>query len=418
MISHGSVSRRTWLYCEKHQKMVTQNGSPISCARSACAGKKRERYEYCFTYTAEDGVTKRARGQAPSRDQALTAMQARKDELAKAPEVAAPAAFTLNEFADKWLTDVAASVEPRTVESYRGMLKNHVRPALGALPLNAVTRGQVKDLLATKRTSGLSKDTVRLIRATISAMYSDAVDAELVTVNPATKIGHARGKRTPDSVSSSERRQKIKAMSVEQLDTFLRAAAGDRLAALWLFLADTGARPGEAFALDWPAVDVAHRQVHIKTAVARGKRLKDTKTKTDRYVDLTPRLAAALDRLQTAAEADALASGRALSPLVFTSEAGTMLDDINAGKKIKALIARAGLPKSFSLYSLRHSFASHLLAMGAPITYVANQLGHAKPTTTLAFYAHFIPRGDRALADRLEAWRTQQQAPAKVYSAN
>jgi hypothetical protein len=33
-------------------------------------------------------------------------------------------------------------------------------------------------------------------------------------------------------------------------------------------------------------------------------------------------------------------------------------------------------------------------------------MGHSSPAITLSVYAHFIPRGDRALADRLEAWRT------------
>jgi integrase len=59
----------------------------------------------------------------------------------------------------------------------------------------------------------------------------------------------------------------------------------------------------------------------------------------------------------------------------------------------------------FRLYDLRHSFATHLLAEGAPITSVSNQLGHAKPTTTLAFYAHWLPRGDKAYTDRLTAAR-------------
>jgi hypothetical protein len=41
----------------------------------------------------------------------------------------------------------------------------------------------------------------------------------------------------------------------------------------------------------------------------------------------------------------------------------------------------------------------------APITYVAAQLGHRKPTTTLMFYAHWIPGGDKSHIDRLAAAR-------------
>ena len=58
-----------------------------------------------------------------------------------------------------------------------------------------------------------------------------------------------------------------------------------------------------------------------------------------------------------------------------------------------------------------------LLALSAPITYVAAQLGHAKPTMTLAAYSHWIPTGDRALAGRLEALRTSgPQAVRKEFS--
>jgi integrase len=255
------------------------------------------------------------------------------------------ATITLNDYADRWLTGIATSVEPRTVENYSGMLKNHIRPTLGALPLPSITRGQVKDLLSSKRETGLSKDTVRLIRATLSSLYADAQDAELVAANPAARTGRARGRKTPDSVTSIERRQKIRAMTVEQLATFLKAAAGNSHPVLWLTLADTGMHPGEAFALQWDDLDLVGREVRIERAVARGGRIKGTKTGSSRTVDLTPRLVAALDRYQTTVEAEALASGREVSPLVFPSKANTPLDGINVARRFQTLVTRAGLPR-------------------------------------------------------------------------
>ncbi len=62
---------------------------------------------------------------------------------------------------------------------------------------------------------------------------------------------------------------------------------------------------------------------------------------------------------------------------------------------------RAGLPH-FRLYDLRHTFASLLLAAGAPITYVSAQLGHANPATTLRYYARWIPGQGRRWVDLLD----------------
>jgi hypothetical protein len=54
---------------------------------------------------------------------------------------------------------------------------------------------------------------------------------------------------------------------------------------------------------------------------------------------------------------------------------------------------------------LRHSYASHALALGAPITYVSAQLGHSSPAMTLAVYSRWLPRADRLWAKRLEETR-------------
>ena len=73
------------------------------------------------------------------------------------------------------------------------------------------------------------------------------------------------------------------------------------------------------------------------------------------------------------------------------------------GRRFRAVLKHAELGH-FRVYDLRHSFASHLLDQGVKITDVAYALGHAKPTTTLMFYAHPL-QSDMAYIDRLTAAR-------------
>ena len=92
---------------------------------------------------------------------------------------------------------------------------------------------------------------------------------------------------------------------------------------------------------------------------------------------------------------------------MFPTSTGTLIEVVAIGKRFRLTLRKAGLP-AFRLYDLRHTYASHLLAEGAPITYVAAQLGHARPTTTLAHYAHWIPRGDKGWVDKLAARRAAE----------
>jgi integrase len=55
------------------------------------------------------------------------------------------------------------------------------------------------------------------------------------------------------------------------------------------------------------------------------------------------------------------------------------------------------------MYDLRHTWATVMLSKGVPITYVADQLGHAKPSTTLQWYARWLPQDSKAYVDSLDA---------------
>ncbi|MGH7334354.1 MAG: tyrosine-type recombinase/integrase [Candidatus Rokuibacteriota bacterium] len=54
------------------------------------------------------------------------------------------------------------------------------------------------------------------------------------------------------------------------------------------------------------------------------------------------------------------------------------------------------------VYDLRHTYASLLLADGAPLTYVSAQLGHANPTTTLRHYARWMPKKGKRWVNALD----------------
>jgi hypothetical protein len=65
------------------------------------------------------------------------------------------------------------------------------------------------------------------------------------------------------------------------------------------------------------------------------------------------------------------------------------------------ILRRAGL-RYRKPHTLRHTYASLLIDMGQPLTYVQHQLGHHSAAFTLKVYGHLLPRGDRRAVDALD----------------
>jgi len=125
---------------------------------------------------------------------------------------------------------------------------------------------------------------------------------------------------------------------------------------------------------------------------------------------------ASLTALQAELEADALLAGRnGIEPWVFADRTGQPFRPQRVGRLINRIVQAAELPR-FVLSDLRDTYASHLIAQGADPAYVQTQLGHSSLVTTLSFYAHYFPKGDRRHVERMEEVRTRPWSRSGIRS--
>jgi len=301
----------------------------------------------------------------------------------------------LASYLDRWLAEIVASkLKPATLASYRSVVDCHLAPAIGAVRLRELTRPNVQDYYARLRAVGTGGRTVSKIHAVLHRALASAVNLGLLSSNPAALEADAPTYRAPER----------EPLTSEQTVRLLLEARADRLEALYVLAATTGARQGELFALRWGDVDLERATITIARALqdadARGRLTVGTpKTAASRRRFGLPSIAIDALRERKASEK---AAGRGLSgDLVFADRNGGPLRRQNFLRRdFYPLLERAGLPR-IHFHDIRHGAATALATMGTPVVVVAALLGHADPAVTLRTYQHAFEGAAGDAAQRL-----------------
>jgi integrase len=310
-----------------------------------------------------------------------------------------PDRLTFDQFLTTWLTEsVRPSVRPSTFRSYEGIVRVHVRPAIGRVPLNRLTPGDVQRLLNERLASGLSPRSVAMIRAVLRTALGLAVRWGQVPRNVAALTDPPR-----------ERRREMKVLDTRQARALLDQVHGDRLEALYAVALAVGLRQGEALGLRWSDIDLDGPTLAISRALQRldgTLRFVEPKSAGSHRTLLLPAFAVStLKRHRVGQNEERLTAGPLWEDgdLVFSTMLGRPLDARNVVRQFKRHLNGAELP-DIRFHDLRHSCATLLLAQGVSPRAVMETLGHSQISLTLGTYSHVTA------AIRVEVAETMERA--------
>ena len=374
------------------KKTVTRSGKPytywesrITVGRDPGTGKQIQR---SFTGKTQKEVREKMQAAAVEVNQGT---------------YTAPSKLTVGQWLDIWQRDYLGAVKPFTVQCYERSVRLYIRPALGAIKLEALDAHTVQQFInelgqPRGEKPALSPKTVRNAHGVLHKALQQAVRVGYIRFNPADSCELPRAER-----------KEIKPLDDAAISAFLQAIKGHRFEAIYLTMLFTGLRRGEACGLTWDCVDLERGTILVNKQLQNvpgqpGEfRLVPTKNSKSRTITAAPFVVKLLRRHKTQQTEARLKAGPLWedSGFVFCNEIGERISPSTVYHNYKRVVASIGLPEA-RLHDLRHSYAVAVLRAGDDIKTVQGNLGHHAAAFTLDVYGHVTEEMKQASADRME----------------
>ena len=321
-----------------------------------------------------------------------------------------PSKLTVGEWLDVWQEEFTGGVKNHTSARYEADIRNHIKPALGAVRLEKLTAAMIQRMYNQKHNArkqdpkgkaGLSPKSIKNVHGVLHEALQRAVTLGYIRVNPCDGCELPRREK-----------HEIKPLSADELRAFLQAIKGHKYERLFTLIVFSGLRQGEALGLRWSRVDLKAGTIRIDCQLQKerikgggGKhRLVETKTSNARIIALAPSVVEILKAQKKAQAENRLRFGPDWKnewDLVFTHEDGAHLTAVTTYGCFKLVAKKIGVDAA-RLHDLRHTFATLSLQNGDNLKVVSENLGHSNISTTANTYAHVTSEMRRESAERME----------------
>jgi integrase len=297
--------------------------------------------------------------------------------------------LTVGDYLTAWLKTVETSRAMHTFLQYEQHCRLHLIPILGRILMSKLTRFHVRQMYAELTSRSVSASQQRRIGTTLRAAVGQAIEDEILHLNPCRKVPKPRVEKP-----------EMQVWDVDQVSRFLEAAKEERLHSMYVLAIDTGLRQGELFGLHWTDFDFTTASVFIQRSLeeVKGKlRPKDLKNKKSRrrIILSTVALSALHEHRKRM-----LAEGHIDGPVFCDTEGGYLRKSNVVRRSFNPIVKRTGIPR-IRFQDLRHTSATLLLLGNENLKVVSERLGHGSIKTTGDTYAHVTPTMQQAAAQKM-----------------
>lgn len=315
----------------------------------------------------------------------------------------APNKITVSQWMSEWLTTFCSGkVKPLTLQSYAGIIKNHITPAIGAVELQAVKGTHIQRLYNSMTKAGRSGKTVKNVAAVLHKAFSVALKQGIIAVNPCDAAELPKVER-----------HEITPLTDEEIPLFLQAIDSSPMRNAYALCLFAGLREGECLGLSWKQVDFQRGRITVSQQLQKEKTkggkyyiAPSTKSGKPRTIEPPPIAFEYLRAERVRQLENQLRAGPVWDnpdDLVFTDDAGKHYAIVTFYKNFKKIAASIGRPDARP-HDLRHTAATVAIASGADVKSVQDLLGHATASFTLNVYAHTSEQMMKDTAARMQSY--------------